>query len=127
MQKEEWEQVKEALGSMYKKVQLEIDGYNITLQLQRISTYKNAIVIYVNGEIKIEWLSKDKENEIRKRFIRVSERSLIKAKDKKNMPKRLLKEYDMTYKTYLPYWVSFGGLKRHLIKNNERIELIGII
>ena len=37
MTKEEWKQVEDALQYFYKNVELEIDGYTITLALQRVS------------------------------------------------------------------------------------------
>lgn len=52
MTSQEWKEVEKALQSLYSLVKLNCDGYEITLCLNRITQFKNAIVIYVNGVIK---------------------------------------------------------------------------
>lgn len=131
MTKDEWKQVEDALQYFYKNVELEIDGYTITLVLQRVSVYKNAIAIFINGVFKGEWLTGECEENIR--FIPKKEKSLLSSKEKeswKKLPKKTQKElkekYDRKYATYYSHWSSFGALKRHLIANNEDIKLIKI-
>lgn len=125
MTKEEWEQVKKTLESLFHMANLKIDGYDVSLCLQRTSTYKNSIVVYVNGVLKGEWLGKDCEE--RRRFLQKREHSVLSAKEKaklKKFSKKFQKEFDRKYSVYYPYWTSFGSLKKHLIENNERIELV---
>ena len=52
MTQEEWKQVEKALEYFFKRVELEVDGYEVSLTLQRVGVYKNAIAIYVNGVFK---------------------------------------------------------------------------
>lgn len=103
------------------------DGYEVTLILGPISQFKNAILVYINGQIKGEWLNTDCE--YRRRFFRTMTKSLISPKKKaalKKLPKKIrLKLEDMArYTCHYPYWTSFHALKRHLVEHNENIELI---
>lgn len=131
MTQEEWKQVEKALEYFFRRVDLEIDGYKVSLALQRVGVYKNAIAIYVNGVFKGEWLSTECEET--RRFIQKKERSILTKKDKeawkklsKKMQKELEEKYDRKYPTYYSRWTSFGALKRHLIANNEDIKLVKI-
>ena len=132
MTKDEWKQVEEALKDFYSIVRLKADGYEVGLTLKRVSTYKNAIMIYVGGVFKGEWLTKDCEE--RRRFCQRSVRSLLTNKEKaafKKLSKKSQKEqmeryHNFTFETYSPYWTSFGALKKHLIANNQNIELVKI-
>lgn len=106
-------------------VKLEIDGYEVTLVLMRIGTYKNAIGIFVNGVFEGKWLVEDCEE--RKRFIQKRERSLYKQSEVKKLPKKMQREMlSKKYEYYRSHWSSFGTLKKHLTENNESIELISI-
>lgn len=131
MTKEEWSKVEKALQSLYTQVVLNIDGYKINLHLERMNTFKNVITVYVNGEFKGKWLLEECEE--RRRFFRKREKSLISAKDRKalnKLPKKERKEFEEDYggkySWYEPWWTSFSSLKRHLIKENESIELVEI-
>lgn len=131
MTKEEWEKVKTALSKFYSVVRLKVDGYEIGVKLVRISAYKNAIAIYVNGNFKGKWLIEDCEEQ--RRFLPKKQHSLYSKKDKegwKKLSKKVQKEfeekYDRKYTVYSPYFTSFGALKKQLITNNESIELVEI-
>jgi len=130
MTKSEWDRVQEALESFWKVVRLNIDGYQVSLSLVRVGTYKNAIAIYINGVFKSEWLINECEE--RKRFLSGKERSLFTARTAgyKKLPKKEQKEFEQRYNKkytyYESHWSSFGALKRHLIKNNTSIELESI-
>ena len=123
---EDWKDIEGQLKDFYTKVDLLIDGYKVTLMLQRISVTQNAIVPYVNGVVKGKWLTEDCEE--RRRFLRPVTRSLLSAKKMRELKlsKKILKEYKekMKYTTFSLYWPSFKPLKRHLIRNNQVIELI---
>lgn len=132
MTKEEWSQVEEALKSFYSIVEMKVDEYKVSLRLERLDTYSNRIAIYVNGEFKGKWLIEDCEE--RRRFLRKREKSLITAKQKKDLnklPKKFIKEHEewfnRSYVYYEHYWSSFNSLKKHLLKENESIELVKII
>ena len=127
--KDEWKRVEEDLKSFYHSVALMCDGFHIVLRLERISVVKNAICVYVNDHMK--HYSKDCE-ELR-RFQYPSVRKAHSAKEQREirkMPKWLRKQLghfgnpDATYTVYQPWWGSFQALKRHLIKQNQDIELL---
>jgi hypothetical protein len=131
MTNEEWAKVKEALQSQYRIVKLNVDGYEVALVLSRISTYKLAIVIYINGVFEGKWLQNDCEE--RRRFLQKKEHSLLTRKDKeswKKLSKKTQREfaekYDLKYEVYSNIWTSVGALKKHLATNNKNIELISI-
>ena len=44
MTKEEWKQAEEALTHFFHPVELKVDGYDITLILERVSVYQNKIM-----------------------------------------------------------------------------------
>jgi hypothetical protein len=129
--KEEWIKVQERLSSLFCVVNLKIDGYNVALSLTRISTYKNAIAVYVDGGFRGKWLIEDCEE--RRRFLQKRERSLLSDKQmasikklSKKRQKEFMEKYNTKYDTYSSHWTSFGALKKHLIANNENIELVSI-
>lgn len=131
MSKEEWLEVQKALESLFSTVKLKIDGFNLSLALVRIGTYKNAIVVYIDGVFKGEWLIKDCEE--RRRFFQKKERSILSSKQKidwkklsKKSQKELAEKYDIKYSFYSSCWTSFNSLKKHFIANNASIELISI-
>ncbi len=132
MTKEEWAQAEKALQGFYSSVRLKVDEYEVTLILERVSTYKNMIMVYIGGEFKGKWLAEDCEE--RRRFFSKKARSLLSAKQKadfKKLPKRTQKDLsarynNLTYETYSPQWSSFSALKKHFISNNQQIELVKI-
>jgi hypothetical protein len=131
MTKEEWKQAEAALKSLYYPVILKADGFEVTLILERVGAYKNMIMVYIGGQFKGKWLSEDCEE--RRRFLQKKVRSLLTAKQKaglKKLSKKRQKEFAESYHTdyeiYTPQWSSFGALKKHLISNNENIDLVKI-
>lgn len=132
MTKEDWNNAESALKNLFSYVNLKIDGYDVTLHLERMDTYKNGIMVYVNGKINGKWLFDDCEE--RRRFLRKREKLLMSTKQInafKKMPKKMQKEYKELYEKkyvyYDFYWTSFNSLKRHLLKENESIELVEIV
>ena len=126
MNKEEWNDVENKLQSFFDMAKLRCDGYEVTLRLERLNQYKNAIMVYVNGVFKGEWLNG--ESEEAKRFYNKVTKTLSNSRSKafKKLPKKLQKELktEYSYSYYLPYWTSFSSLKRHFIRENKSIELI---
>ncbi len=132
MTKEEWSQAENALKGFFSPVYLKADGYDVSLVLVRVSTYKNMIMVYIGGEFQGKWLAEDCEE--RRRFYQKKVRSLLSAKQKadfKKLPKRMQKElaeryHNMEYEAYSSLWSSFGSLKKHFTANNQQIELVKI-
>lgn len=111
----DWKTVETRLGLEYHPVELLCDGYRVRLELQRIGKMRLAITFFINGWQRGAWLLDDCEER--------------KTKDMyRSFPKWMLKELqiDLNEKRafYGVYWKSFGGMKRHFIKNNKSIELI---
>ncbi len=132
MTKEEWDKVQVCLTRLNSIVVLNVDGYKVTLMLERASVMKNHIVVYIDDKIKGNWLVEDCEE--RNRFFckrtknvytiskltqgkRVSKKKMMFLKERVNDPKNKIE-------TYYPWWTNSNSLKKHLIKNNTNIELI---
>lgn len=131
MTKEEWKQVEQALQQIFNPVKLKVDGYEVTLILERVSIYQNRIMVYINGEFRGKWLAEDCEE--RRRFVQERTHSILTGKQKsafEKLPKRRQKElrekYPMTYSSFTPQWSSFRALKKHFCANNQSIELLEI-
>lgn len=127
MTKEEWSRVRNALTMLNNPITLKIDGYEVTVALVRVSAMKNAIAIYVNGKFQGKWMVEDCEE--RRRFIQKRTKSFFTPKKLKEMgiPKKEHRGYlKEKYEYYQIHWTSFGGLKAHLIQNDESIELVKI-
>ena len=133
---EEWKQIDDALYHFLQSVVLEIDGYRVVLCLERISQFKNAIAVYVDGSIKGEWVTEFMDGrgegfEIMRRFYPKSKRSVFSQKHKKEIIKiygirRARKEYDIDKVVEVPgfSWTNFNSLKRQLLKENTNIRLV---
>lgn len=125
---DEWQEIEKKLQSFFSMVKLNCDGYKISLFLVRVSQFKNVIEVYINGQIKGEWCTKECEES--RRFLRKVTKSLMSQKQKmdyKKFPKRLQKQLkweDRKYSYYVPYWTSFKSLKKQLNAQNSSIELI---
>lgn len=130
MTPQDWKEVEERLNLFSAIVKLRCDGYEVTLVLKRISQFKNAIMVYVNGEIRGSWLAEDCEE--RRRFYRPRVKSLYSQKQKaalRKVSKKLRKKFGLPnpeakYTFYDFYWTSFKALKCHLIKHNKSIERV---
>ena len=127
MTDEQWKEVEKKLFPPFGRVELEIDGYKVTITAQLVEKMKFSFVVYVNGFIRAEWSMNDCE--IRRRFYYESKKSLLKGSEKakiKKMRKSVREEImkSAQYSVFLPYWGSFSRLKSHLIKNNQSIELV---
>jgi hypothetical protein len=130
MTPQDWKEVEERLQSFYDIVELNCDGYIVSLILKRITAYRNAIMIYVNGAFEGRWLAEDCEE--RRRFIQARQRYFHSQKERDLLKKYLerwckdskLLDPDAKYTYYSSCWTSFGALKRHLIQNNKEIKLI---
>lgn len=129
MIQEEWRQAEQALQQILNPVKLKVDGYEVTLILERVGIYQNRIMIYINGEFRGKWLAEDCEE--RRRFMQEHTYSALTRKQKaafeklsKRRQKELREKYPMTYSSFTPQWSSFRALKKHLCTNNQSIELL---
>ncbi len=130
MNKAEWELVEKKLSPLGGCVDLMCDGYKVSLQMQRVSKYRFAIMVYVGGHFRGEWLIKDCEE--RRRFLCEGRKCLLRGKKKSELLKlyrtkkekeRVIEEFTVT--TYASHWGSLSALRRHFEKNNQVIEYLG--
>ena len=126
MNNSDWVHVEEQLLKLYADVDLDCDGYRLSLGLKRIDNYKLAITFFVNGWFKGKWALEDCEE--RRRFFRPVTQRAYKRGSFKGISKSTLRSLNIdpdkkqTY--YSAHWNSFGPLRRHLIKHNQSITLI---
>lgn len=129
MSKEDWAEVEQALKSFYNTVELDCDGYFLSLRLVRTDTFRNAIVFYVNGRYLGKWALDDCEE--RRRFHRPMQisaypkkyRAILKKMNKRQRQiVRIDPDKKITY--HSGQWTSFAALRRHLTKHNTDISLI---
>lgn len=126
--KDEWAQINKRLKVLYSSVFLRVDGYTVTLRLGQVSQFRNAIGVWVNGWFKGEWLINNTDEA--RRFYPLRSKDVCTPAVKKRLVKAFGKKQAATLgafkkiEHYETYWTSFTALKRHLIANNEHIELI---
>ena len=128
MTAEQWKQVDGKLQSVLSPVvKLKIDGYEVSLALRQVSQFRNAIVVYVNGEFRGKWLTEDCEE--RRRFFPCKKRCLTNTNELKKMgirsKKEIQKYQDMaTCNAYSSAWTSYKAMKKHFEMNNKSIEIL---
>lgn len=131
MTKDEWLQVQDKLSHPWGSVKLTVDGYALALEVRQVKTLKFVIMVFVNGVCKGEWCKGEADEA--KRFCRPVKKFLYSPAEKKAVLKGKSKAQiktisellglDKSWTSYDLYWPSFAPLKRHLIANNQRIEL----
>lgn len=132
MTKDQWLQVKQQLSYPYGSVTLTVDGYTLALQVQQVKPLKYGICVFVNGVCKGEWYKGEADEA--KRFCRPSVKALWSPARKKAALKGFkskadiksmtdLLNLDKTWTFWEMYWPTFEPLQRHLIANNQSIEL----
>ncbi|MCP4695874.1 MAG: hypothetical protein GY862_03340 [Gammaproteobacteria bacterium] len=135
MTESEWHEAATQLKKLRSlPVNLDVDGYRISLQLEQFETYRNVIMVYINGryETKHTMKKNGKWTEEGRRFFQLSVRRAyprkIKEKAIKSLGLRVVNrefpEIDDVWEIRYPYWRSFRSLKRHFIKENKQIRLL---
>jgi hypothetical protein len=132
MTPEQWKALEAQVSRPYGYAKLMVDGYQVTLQVERTSqtAIRYSIMLYINGKIEFEQARTDCEE--RRRFWRKTVRRIYTAHNLKEMTKgmakrdadRFVKKYglDKTIDLYVPYFSTFASLKSQLLKNNQSIE-----
>lgn len=126
---EQWKKVELVLRMPWGEARLRVDGFDLTLQVRQVKPLHYAIVPFVNGFHRGTWLTKKEGEEwceearrflpLKKVFL-YSRSKLMKTK----LPKKKKEELaSLHIETRGLYWTSFAALKRHLLANNESIEL----
>jgi len=123
--KEAWKELGAYLRFPGATKHLQCDQHRVTLQVQ-LDKLRMVIVVYVDGEMKGEWMKSD--SDIAKRFMRPVKFCAVRfGKHEKKLGKRwvakMKAQYTSTY--YMPVWTNFEAMRRHLIKNNTNITIEG--
>lgn len=126
MTTEDWKKAETDLSMPYGKINMLIDGYNVSVMTVPYKPLTYGLEIFIDGGFKLSWLKEDCE--IRRRFCCRRTKSLLSARQKKELKRkrkkfRELVEKEMLYEWYEPFWMSFRSMKSHFIKNNTSIEL----
>lgn len=133
MTPEEWKKVEDHLRGAYGRVKLAIDDYDISL-VREVSKNKISTMVYVNGSVKGIDIGVE-ETEINRRFYRPNtryahtmRRGFNREKEIRKLKRLGLKDivemYQKRVTIHWPWWNNFNSMKKHLIKNNESIELV---
>ena len=116
---------------LLRPVELKVDGYDITLILERVGVYQNKIMVYIGGEFRGQWMAEDCDE--RRRFLQERKHSILSGKQMaefERLPKQRQKELreksPMQYSCFTPQWSSFRALKKHFCANNQSIELVKV-
>lgn len=133
MTPEEWKQAESRLQYLHGQAKFVIDGYEVDVCLKQVSTYKNALMVYINGFFKGEWLVNDCEE--RRRFFAHKQKPVISNHEWEKMRRELKltarefkqfkAEHDEKVNYYYSHWTSFAAMKKHFIANNKDIHLVG--
>lgn len=129
--KEQWAQVERGLHGVFGNATLRVDGYTVDLRKSQASESRLAIVCYVDGWLRGEWLTEDCEE--RRRFMRPVKKYLWSRRqraDLKRKSKSMLAELNIDPDKYITQyrmgWPSFAPLRRHLCRNNDCIEVLDV-
>ena len=128
MTKEEWKQAEEALTHFFRPVELKVDGYDITLILERVGVYQNKIMVYIGGEFRGQWMAEDCDE--RRRFLQERKHSILSGKQMaefERLPKQRQKELNFLHGISQSKWGIRGAVNVYNnAVNNEDISYDGL-
>lgn len=132
LSKADIEQVEKELAYPYGRVELKCDDYAVTISVQQVKARKFALMVYVNGWFRGEWLRADTEE--RRRFYRPAKASLYKPSQRAEIMKdfgkrraaRLFPDLDKTFTYYVPTWNATSSMLRHFHRENASVSLVSI-
>lgn len=132
LSKSEIEQVEKELSFPYGRVELKCDDYTVTVSVQQVKARKFALLVYVNGWFKGEWLLADTEE--RRRFYRPTKVARYKPSQRaeilKDFGKRraawLFPDLDKTSTYYMPTWNATSSMLRHFHRENASVSIVSI-
>lgn len=131
--KEQWTQVETELSGSWGRVEMLIDGFKVSLRIERVKSLRYTIMTYVNGQWRGKWMSADSEEG--KRFFCPKSSFVWPAKHRadvikiyggKRCPKAKLEELNKKVTTLVPWWNNVKSMRRHFEKNNQSLELVSI-
>jgi hypothetical protein len=126
MNKSEWKLVTDALSGVYDRVELEVDGFEISLHRCQKAKNRLAIMTYVNGQFLGKWFSDAacREGD----FLRPTIKHLYPLKLRKSFKKTNKRhgtsiDYDAVIKSRSPFWGSVSAIRKHYEKTFKNIKL----
>lgn len=131
--KEQWVAIEFELSHPHGLVKLDCDGYQVSLQVEMAKKLKYEIAVYVNGFVRGAWLMGDSEEG--RRFLPTTERfvhsaghraEMIKIYGGRRCKKNDLERINKKFSIRRFSWTSFTLLRRHYLKNNKIVSLVGI-
>lgn len=135
MTKEDWAQVEKALSGTYGMAKLQADDFAVTFQRRLVSKNRLAIVTYVNGVMKGEWICPEDVHP-EQSCLRPASRYMCKPKERaelKKIRKRTLRalgpafDPDRRWHYFDLSWPSVTAIRRHYQKTFTSIELIEVV
>ena len=132
MTADQWKEIDGKLQNVWSPVvKLKIDGYEVSLALRQVSQFRNAILVYINGEFRGKWLTEDCEE--RRRFFPCKKRCVTNANELKKMGIRSKKEIQK-YKEMATYHIDLAAAKLHwwkfralMLSLSEHTEFVKIM
>lgn len=131
--KEQWEEVENELSRPWGTVEMLIDGFKVSLRVERVKSLKYTIMTYVNGQFCGKWMNDDSDEG--KRFFYPKStfaydtkhrEELIKLYGGKRCPKAKIEEFNKKFIIKMPNWGNVKTMRRHFEKNNQSLELVKV-
>lgn len=127
--KADWKVVESVLAGAYGRVRMRCDGYLVQLSVRRIKPRQYAILVYVNGWSKGEWLGSKSDSEEARRFLQIKTVKLYSDAQRKKLVKAFGKRRatemgvfgERQYRQL--HWTSVPAMKKHFVANNSLIEI----
>lgn len=135
MTKEEWARVEKALSGTYGMARVKADEFVVTFHRQLVSKNRLAIVTYVDGYMKGEWINAEDPHP-EQRCLRPASRFMCGPKERaalKKIPKRTREKWgpafdpDRKWHYFDRCWPSVTAIRRHYQKTFTLIELKEVI
>lgn len=135
--KEQWAVIEHELFGLFGAVRLKADGYDVVLKVEPWKTLRHAVIVYVNGWLKGEWIKggcpeAEKFYQEQRRWLwPAKKREEAKQKLKQRRLDPFLREWyqrvaEQYSSIWSPAWTSPKSLCRNLRKTCSDIELIEI-
>lgn len=135
--KEQWDDLRRGLNSVYGSAYLQCDGYliHLTWERDKKTCQSYTLAVYVDGYIKGGWMAicqKEDEpiTEVARRFYRLSRKQLHNTKYIRQMEKIFGKRHCRTKGYYdkrvssTPYWNTVDTCTAHLRRHNQDIKIL---
>lgn len=131
MTKEEWALVEQAMSGTYGMARIKADEFVVTFHRRLYSKNRLAIMTYVDGVMKAEWIDSKNEHP-EQRCLRPASRFMYRPKERarlKKLSKRLRKSLgpafdpDWKWHYFELSWPNVTAIRRHYQKTFNAIEL----